>query len=255
MNSKWSHLVEADDKLRVLERKYAESGLVTDLVKWMSEKHRVGKLITCKSPPRTQAAWSKIAAAFEAQMPRPITPGQRFIQLSFRHQEVRQLFMRATDCIRPQLSVRVMGEVDQPNLYPVEIELARAIRAPRLTRVNFQQETAPDDHPQVQAGQYYNNPQMITFRLRGREYNTVIGAGSNDDTSLWRLQGDAYVYLLSYNTGMGYVGLTEYWLSDEDVLEHNEVFLDNDQGIQDALGPSGLELPETLMVRRLMDRL
>jgi hypothetical protein len=251
-------LLESDEEIRKSERKYKESGDVQDFIALLRAKQKARKLITQRTPPRSPRGWHTIATTFEAQMPRPVSPRQRFIQLSFRHPDIRSIFMQATDVIRPQLSISVLRSADQPGLYPVEIELGRSIRAPGLVSVRFQQSTAPLDHPQVQGQGFYNAPQMIDFSVGGRDYNTIVGAGTRDHTSLWRLRGDTTsVYFLSYYTGIPYVGITEYTLNIPSIHGENipeegyDRFLQGDE-VEENLGQRGLDLSEQQIVRRLL---
>jgi hypothetical protein len=59
------------------------------------------------------------------------------------------------------------------------------------------------------------------------------------------------LYVVSINTSLGYVGLTAYGIQEDD--EVGEVFLQNDDEIQDMLGRQGLDLCPVTIARRLAE--
>lgn len=265
---KWTYLIEADKDIRALERAAKGSNDPADLFRFLSAKYRSEpkSLFSCASPPRTISAWKRIVDVFGAKLARQPSSGGRYIEIIFPTEELRQLFFTASDCVRPQLSMTAMTASDGPGHYHLEVQLGRGIRAPRLAQVPFVEGDAPRGHPQVAGHGYFNNPPMIDFRVSGRRYNTIVGSGSTDYTSLWRVAGErSIVYYLNYNNALGYVGMTGYYLVDaelQEVPDHGQRWIpeeganwdySGDNNIEAVLGPMGLDLPETQIVRRLLN--
>jgi hypothetical protein len=105
---------------------------------------------------------------------------------------------------------------------------------------------------------------LVSFRRRTRELE--FGAGTNDDEYLWR--DGHFVYVLSVNTRMPYVGLAVYDLHGEPtkvdqglsqdleaysaITPASEVFLQVDHEQEDILGRDWTRLAPATLLRRLM---
>jgi hypothetical protein len=112
----------------------------------------------------------------------------------------------------------------------------------------------------------YNPAWEIVFRPTGQKEKVTftIGAGSRDSLELFRSKGNAGfphtdLYLLvSTNRGLDYVGLEVYaWCDRENQWEAREDlggFLQNDEQIEDILGPLGLDLQTHNIARRMIQR-
>ena len=126
--------------------------------------------------------------------------------------------------------------------------------------------------PQQSRGMY-NDPIVLKVkpkgikkakvRLKGHVRTNVLGTirvlpGSGSQDSIAVFQNDDYLYVLSYSTRMGYVGLRKYLITEPlgtqyEAVESGEMFLQDDESIREVLGKRGLDLSERNMVKRLSE--
>jgi len=249
---KWEHLFEAEDEIRNLERSYKSHPSPEALLNLLKAKCRVGRDSVCAraTEPTSASQWAKFVALYGGELSREPGPGDRYFDLIFPTFALREFFLEATQHLN-WLNYSVHRDHDTANKFTVSIHTARGIRGPRLSRLDFTFERLEWDDPLVRGTQYYHLPRAVSYRIGARTVRHIIGAGTRDDVDLFRLSGSNTVYVLSMNPGLGYVGLSAY----EDGEEAGDIFLDHDQQIEEMLGPLGLNLPDTQIVRRLINHL
>lgn len=247
-----SPIEEADEETRRKERSARSAGGQDAFIQELLAKKREGKLITIRSEPRTPTAWRKLAKTFRAELRRMPGPGERYVELVFRHYDAREIFYEAIEVIRPQMNISIPRHKDSPGVYPLDVTLRKAMRGPRLVEVRFTEEQAPSDHPQVQGRGFYNYPQMITYRIGSRTFNHIIGAGTHDSNWLFRLQGEQNrVFLITMNTGLPYVGISEYTNGEET----GDAFFQGAEQAEEELGRNWEDISIHQLARRLINYL
>jgi hypothetical protein len=115
------------------------------------------------------------------------------------------------------------------------------------------------------------------IRQKGKTYLIGVGAGTDDDVFFYTEKG--FLYALVLNTRMGYCGLTQYALADkmpdaddlegvdiDELLENQilvkdqilykadpcfDIFLQNEDDIQNVLGKKQLKLQPVSIAKRL----
>jgi len=97
---------------------------------------------------------------------------------------------------------------------------------------------------QTKAGRY--NPNLIVvLNINNEEIKYSVSSGRSD--SIYVFKEEKYIYVLSVNKNLGYVGL--------EIFEENEqidsIFIDKDYEIKEILGKSELDLTPINIVKRL----
>lgn len=92
-------------------------------------------------------------------------------------------------------------------------------------------------------------PGELIFEHNSNSY--CLNAGLSDTIHIFTKS--IYLYVLTINKPLGYIGLDLYFPSEEDPI--NSIFLHSDYQITDALGPKWMKLTPGTIASRLIDHL
>lgn len=96
---------------------------------------------------------------------------------------------------------------------------------------------------------HYNPSQTILFSFKKKEYGIIIQAGSSDYVDVF-CEEDS-IYILFHNTSLGYVGLENFSLNENDVFEQfSDVFFQGYE-VDEVFGENFLDLAPMTMCKRL----
>ena len=110
------------------------------------------------------------------------------------------------------------------------------------------------------AGNQLNPGRVILFKFHNRRYVAPISAGDSDSVYAWR--DGKEIIVLSMNERLGYVGIETFTVEGTTFSDYSpgryeanhvdDHFLQSDEEVRETLGPRGLELSPSTIVRRLM---
>jgi hypothetical protein len=111
----------------------------------------------------------------------------------------------------------------------------KAIHNYRLEDETFEEQFAARRH----------NPAQVLV-VGDRRFS--LGAGTSDD--IHAFEHEQYIYVVSMNTGLDYVGLQIFAPDDSDA---GEIFLQGEWEYREILGPRGLDLSPRTIANRLQE--